>query len=959
MKPVKLIMSAFGPYANRTELDFSVFGKQSLFLITGDTGAGKTTIFDAVAFALYGENSGLIRTVDSLRSDFADPSVQTYIELSFLHQNKTYLVRRNPRYERPKKNGNGTTTENADAVLTLPNGDVVTGFRDVTAKITDLLGINYRQFKQIAMIAQGEFLELLLADSKERSEIFRRVFGTEFYQTASRLLKEREREERKKCDDTEKSILQYISGIRCPENSEGQSLRNQTDHPTIHNAPDILNTLQQVLSFDQERVQTFKNQLLKLRSASDAQKDLIRELENNQLLQQQINVLQTDIQNQKADLKTAQKTYKEEQQKTPQRDQLLAQIENLNQILPQYDAENDLQNRIRESENQLRTLSEKIEASLRIKKRLTDEKTSLDEKLLSMEDLEIRIATLSRETDRIQTKKEALSKLILDFSTLDRLRIESQNLQKEYLHAEALFQKKQAIYTENETIFLREQAGLMAIKLRDGEACPVCGSLTHPRKAVPSASSPNESELQQMKKHAENARSKMHVCSEKSAAKQQELQTSEELLHQNIQSCFSNLSTSYADVSSDLIQSTIKQYESLLIENKQMQKLLEKQSEDKKKYKERINLIHQKLPKLENEHLRSEEEHLQLSITLASLSGELKNLRSSLHYKGRQEVIRLIEQNEKQLTALKEAFQQAEQSFHTLKNQLDSNERLLSDHEDRFLRSEQAVKEYQSVYHSLLSGYDFSDPMKYFDSFQEKQPNGQLLRDLERQRTDLFERQKILEQSLQEVQSRLSINRQIESSLAKTIRDFEAIQKKYLSVSHLSKTANGELSGKQKLAFEQYVQSAYFRQILFEANKHLTRMTNRRYELLHRENPINMRSVSGLDIDVLDHYTGRTRSVKSLSGGEAFKAALSLALGLSDITQSHVGGVEINALFIDEGFGSLDSESLEQAIHTLLLLADGDRLIGIISHVSELKERIDQKIITKKSIDGSSLHTIV
>lgn len=960
MKPIKLVMSAFGPYADRTELDFSVFGKQGLFLITGDTGSGKTTIFDAIAFALYGENSGLIRTVDGLRSDFADPSVQTYVEFSFLHQNKTYLVHRKPRYERPKKSGSGMTTETADATLTFPNKDVATGFRDVTAKITELLGINYRQFKQIAMIAQGEFLELLLADSKERSDIFRRVFGTELYQTASRLLKEREREERKKCDDAEKSILQYISGIRWRDDLQDETLREQSDIPTVHHASDTLNTLRQIIATDKKQEQQLTEQILKLRNASDAQKDLIRELENNRLLHQQITALEAEIQNQRSKLNAVTKTYEEEQQKTSQRDQLHAQIENLNRVLPQYDAEANLQTQIAESENNIRSLSDKIKHSLQDKKQLTDEKIALDEKLLSMEDLEVRIANLSQEKDNLQRKKDALSKLIRDFSHLEELQKESQLLLQDYLRTEVLFRAEQDIYTKNETVFFREQAGLMAMKLQDGEACPVCGSLTHPDKAVPSAASPSETQLRQMKKRAENARTQMHACSEKSSIKQKELRMSKELLHQSIRSCFPHLpESSVTDFSPDFALDELKQCETLLLQNEQIRKSLAQQSEEKKKCKERILLIDRRLPQLEEEHRRLEAEHLQLSNTLASLFGELKNLRSSLHYKDRQEVIHLIDESEKQLAALKKAFQEAEYAFHTLHNQLDGNLRLMSDYNDRFARSETTTKEYQSVYLSLWSDCTFPDKTIHSSDFQEMTSKVLEIETLEQQRSELSEQQKKFEQSLQDTQSRLSINGQIESSLSQILTDFETIQKNYLSIRHLSKTANGELSGKQKLAFEQYVQATYFRQILSEANKHLTRMTNRRYELLHRENPMNMRSVSGLDLDVLDHYTGRTRSIKSLSGGEAFKAALSLALGLSDTTQRHAGGVEINALFIDEGFGSLDSESLEQAIHTLLLLADSDRLVGIISHVSELKERIDRKIVTKKSIDGSSIHTIV
>ena len=244
MKPLVLAMSAFGPYADRTELDFTAFGGQGLFLITGDTGAGKTTIFDAISFALFGEASGSTRSVDTLRSDFAQPTTKTLVELTFLHKGKRYFIERNPRYERPKKSGEGTTSETADATLQMPNGDIITGYRDVTTKIVDLLGITSQQFKQIAMIAQGEFLKLLLSDSKERGDIFRRIFNTELYQSVQRLLKENEREARRRCEDEEQRILQEIKGISCPEGELGKNWLDMISAATIHNAGDILAELQ-------------------------------------------------------------------------------------------------------------------------------------------------------------------------------------------------------------------------------------------------------------------------------------------------------------------------------------------------------------------------------------------------------------------------------------------------------------------------------------------------------------------------------------------------------------------------------------------------------------------------------------------------------------------------------------------------------------------------------------------
>ena len=392
MKPLKIEMSAFGPYADKVELDLTRLGSQGIFLITGDTGAGKTTIFDAIAFALFGEASGSIRTVDTMRSDFAQPAVKTYVSLDFLHKGKEYSIQRNPRYERPKKNGEGLTTEFADAVLTLPGGNVVTGYKEVTGKVSDLLGINYRQYKQIAMIAQGEFLQLLLADSKERGEIFRRVFNTELYQSLQRSLKDREREARNKCSSIEQSILQYISGIILPEKEEGTILSVLKEKASIHNAAEIRGELKALIIREREELASlqleakelqsqqaeqikaiteasYSNQLFKELEGTrvkkeELQEELPRHKERKLKLQQAEKALYTiypyeiNYQKEKDAVKkltenilnlekeltaknnaliSAEKVYKVETGKEAEREELVSSIDHLKKLLPQYD----------------------------------------------------------------------------------------------------------------------------------------------------------------------------------------------------------------------------------------------------------------------------------------------------------------------------------------------------------------------------------------------------------------------------------------------------------------------------------------------------------------------------------------------------------------------------------------------------------------------------------------------
>lgn len=1046
MKPLTITMSAFGPYATRTEVDLSIFGDRGLFLITGDTGSGKTTLFDAIAFALFGENSGVVRTTDSIRSDFADVSVKTYVELSFMHQNKIYLVRRNPRYERPKKSGSGTTIENADAVLTMPDGEVVTGFRDVSAKIAEMLGINYKQFKQISMLAQGEFLELLLADSKERSDIFRRVFGTELYQMTSRLLKEQELIKKRNCDDAEKSILQYFSGISCPNDVFGEMLREQLDQKNIHLAGEIFTQLQSIIATDQASKQNFSEELQRIRKdiadrislltqaqntnklfsdlsdteqtmeslqkeaphyeslkkslqqAEEAvyrilprEKDYLRENSVFQNLQREISVLETEIQKQNIQLQSCQEIYTIERQKSPQREHLHALIQNLTQNLPQYHLAEELTTKIRRFKQDEKNLILRTETLTRRQKQHQDEKTAIDEALLSLRDLDLKIVSCDQEIRSLATRQEDLQQLKEHLALLTDLQQSAEHLRQQFIRAQQQFEIKQSTYTENEIIFFREQAGLLAKDLQEGSPCPVCGSTVHPCKARPSVSSPDQSQLRQMKQAVELARSEMQSYSEQSLSRNKEIQLKSEQIEQQTARLFPKDSPlSFSELFSRTDQE-ISICETGLQERRIIRQAYEKQLTQKEEYLKKTDMLQRNLAVLSEELLHLEKQKFDLSTTKAGLLGELNTLRSTLVYSDRKEVEELIRKSEIELHVLKKAFESAEQNVNILQSKRDSNEALLKDHISRKTQSEKLAKQMQQLYQTALFESDFDDEASYHTSLKDEakidhwkeslsqyqdltkatiqnlarlqqETQGkekQNLRHLEEKLHSLEESQQQIEHSLQKVIARLTVNQQIEHALSEVLVEFTLLQEDYLLISHLSKTANGELSGKRKLTFEQYVQAAYFREILREANRHLIQMTTHRYELLHRENPVNMRSQSGLEMDVLDHYTGKVRSVKSLSGGESFKASLSLALGLSDVVQRHAGGVEVDALFIDEGFGSLDSESLDQAVQTLVRLADGNRLVGIISHVQELKERIDRKIVTKKGVEGSSVHILI
>ena len=1042
MKPIKLVMSAFGPYAGETELDFTRLGSKGLFLITGPTGAGKTTIFDALTFALFGESSGSVRPVSTLRSHFAEPETDTYVKLTFRHRNQTYTVERSPAYERPKLRGEGTTTVPAQAALYLPGGAAVTGQRDVTAKIEDILGIKSDQFKQIAMIAQGEFLRLLLADSKERGEIFRRVFSTNLYQTAQRLLKEREREAKAALEAKENSILQALAGISVPDDEKGSTLQAKIQGITIHQAPEAAEDLKALIDSDKQlqaalekeskakqtaiagQIEELTNSrhlyqaFLDLEDIQEKQAELeagaeeqksrqaslrkgekalyqVKPLEKTFLeksreeaaLKNSIEALSQTVKKQETDLKQAFNTLEAEKEKEPQRDSFSAGIASLEKLLPQYLAAEELGEELTKLGEEAAKMSKELEELEEEKTALLEEKQVLTDNLKELADLEVKIVTCQQEGKQLAAQGASLAALDQGLKNLNRLAGEYATALEDYNEKNTAYLELNSLYLTKEQAFFRDQAGILAAGLEDSQPCPVCGSLTHPCKAVPDPEAPSEAELKQLKEAVETARSAADRASRLLNTKETERREAEKRVREGAKELFSELQEeiSLAELSSKVTEAEAENGRSKA-DNQTLLKQLQAELERKGKMEERLIKLEADLKTNETNWEGKEKAHQGLASEIAGKSGQLKTLRSTLEYKDQQAAEQVLQTWKAELAALRKAFQEAEQAYLDLKTELEKNQALLKDQQERLVQAtdakDTAEKEYiakclacgfadQAAYQEALKTEAELEALRELTSAYEKevqrveQECQRLLQEtkdqqkpdleaLEQLKTKLEREKEQIDQALQRVNTRLGVNQPILAAVQAGLEKLSTYQRQYLLLSNLSRTAGGTLAGRQKLAFEQYVQAFYFTQILHEANKRLKIMTNSRYELLRREEPESLQSQTGLEIDVLDHYTGRVRSVRTLSGGESFKASLALALGLSDVIQSSAGGVEISTLFVDEGFGSLDAESLEQAIQILASLTEGDRLIGIISHVEELKERIDRQIVIERTTAGSS-----
>lgn len=1046
MKPLKVVMSAFGPYAGKVELPLHLLGNDGLFLITGDTGAGKTTIFDAIAFALFDGASGSVRTVDTLRSDFASLDTKTYVELEFSHKGQDYKLTRNPKYERPKKNGTGFTNQTADAALVLPSGEVVTGNNKVTDKIVELIGLDFKQFKQIAMIAQGEFLKLLLAESNERANIFRKVFNTNIYMTIQDVLKRRERDLKARYEESIRSILQYVEGIQCIEDhGDYLKLSGLMSKGSIHGTEQLIVLLkalisQDKLSYDHAKKQSegLGNSIMAKASelkeaeyvnkffvgldsarkmlgellgkadelerheaialAADKALHGVKPLEDSYLRENrgydQLTISMQKLRNSIAietprveELKTALIT---EQQQGPLREKLALNILRLTEALPQYDKVEKLKQDKARQEKTLQSLESSL-ATLELQKEtLIVSKERLSKERDELSDVETRLLECKNMLSNLSALETRINSIAVDITSVQKLQLEYAKLQSNYLTEEKQYSVANEQYTKKENAFFREQAGILAESLVDGLPCPVCGATQHPQKAQPTTDAPSEADIQRLKAHRDRKQQIMHQASQSASGKKAQIETSEAHLYQTAQSVFEhNISKSLLKLQL-LVKSELAKTTETKKEQTAERLLLENQSTRKTDCVEKLRQAEVTLERTEESYTQQAKQKVKLEVTFSAKKSEIDTLQAVLDYPSIEKAQQTMVDATEKLNESKSALLKTETVYLENKSALDSKNTLIGDQELRMIAVSAALNTALEDYISKYKEYGFIDVNSYHAALLSEQPLAELKKhiadyheacrstntDILRLSAETNDKQpkdtaKIIEQQgalqlkketldriIQTVVARLQTNEAIAKAIIKTETERHQLEKNYLVVSNLSKTANGELSGKQKLAFEQFVQASYFNLIIAEANKRLSALSDGRYELLRKENSTDYRSQSGLELDVLDNYTGKIRTVKSLSGGESFKASLALALGLSDVIQSYAGGVEIDTMFIDEGFGALDAESLEQAIITLNSLTSGNRLVGIISHVSELKDRIDKKVIIKKGNAGSTIDLV-
>lgn len=1079
MKPKKLVISAFGPYGGKTVVDFEKLGKKGLYLITGDTGAGKTTLFDAITFALYGEASGNVRESGMFRSKYAPDDVPTYVELTFIYQGKDYKVTRNPEYLRPKGRGTGFTLQKAEAELVFPDGrPPVTKTREVTKAITELMGLDYRQFTQIAMIAQGDFQKLLLAGTAERGEIFRQIFHTEIYQDIESRLRDAVKGKWKEYDEMRRSISQYLDGASISDDLEAESewkelKKAKFEGKTIRG----IELLTEVIGRQEEKLVGLKDQISVIEEEIQKENEVLGEAKQRQKMKTDLEAKQKLLEELKPEVEKAvsQKTAAEEEAKgcealaeeirglkekkaglevflgkiqaSKEKEAVLEKEKQADEKLKQekVSLEQTLQENkeAQESLNGVETEKERLQNKLKEEmekagKRTADEnaldqavreKKAAGEKLLELEKtgkdwkaqneelakLENALTQTAANAPILQIRWEQLQELKKKLGLLENTEQRLSETQSGYEKAVDARNKERESYHHLEQTFLDAQAGLLAKHLKEGEKCPVCGSIHHPQLAMLTDEVTDKELLEQKKAVLDQKEEKVQKLSALAGQLKEQSEELKEQCRNKAEQLLENGETGNVK-SEDLsaIKECLTEETAICVQKlrdaQNAAESLKKCQERKKALETNENILQDNLLQTRSIHSAAagqvdllirqcvknlqEEKDMQRTQDIEAAISKIKELFARLKAENNAVLEQLkasLEENGKKAEALKGLQLQA--------GKLEEKQKILSDNisekalriqklttqlEELKKQIEEESKKYGSVTAEEIEELLQAKIQKKqkletalaqaVDGLNMLNTRFESLRSaIETLKSQITSTQEISEEEVQgkievllkekkewdEKRSRqyadLENNRCIYNNVQKKQEKMAAAEQEYVWMRALSDTAGGTLSGKRKIELETYVQMAYFDRILRRANLRLMTMSSGQYELKRQENGESKKEKAGLDLNVIDHYNGTERSVKTLSGGESFQASLSLALGLSDEIQAGAGGIRLDAMFVDEGFGSLDEDSLNQAIRSLNDLAQGQRLVGIISHVGELKDRIERKIIVTKKRSSAGI----
>ena len=1003
MMPISLTLSAFGPYPDTITIDFESFQEDGLFLITGPTGSGKTMIFDAMIFALYGKTSGQIRQTDSLRCDHALNEIPTFVEFSFSLHQQNYTIKRNPKYYLEGKK----TPKQPSALLTLPDGKMVEGIKEVNQKMISLLGVDDQQFKQICMIAQGEFTKLIMASSDEREKVLRELFHSETYQKLEEKLKVHLKTYQDKYDLLLNKRKDLMQELQVEDHQEYLSKQTKLIASQQKEYDDLKKDLDQ--KKQQLQLYRLQNQrLIQLKDLKQQFQDLKKQENDYQELNKTIDTLkkaqetnylyisyikqqkklQTLKLNQEDFLKQLKKLEKDYQEKKVQansldykqqtKEKLQNQIQETKQLINQiYQYQNDYQN-LQTLKQQYRMLDEEHKLFLKKKEKFENGLQRDQERIQSEQQVQSKYELIKQQYVRLNEQKVKVHQLSDYYDQILKLNENKSDLQEDYTVVEKQVDHEKMQYNQMEKLYFRKQAGIFALQLKEDQPCPICGSLHHPHPAQIEKEDITKEKLDQQAKKVKQQEHRLQDILQKILLSNQK----KEMLVKQTKQLSSELNIQ-EELSKEIF---IKELGHLSKDEKRMKKeYLELQDELKyiQKLKKSVALSLKDMSTYESKELKQTQSLENIQVQIHQLSGKLDD---SMRQYEIGEVNKNYQQVLKEYRQLSLEIETIQQDYEKVKNKYLEIKTKISSLNQQIIQEQEIYDELDNKYHTALDAFINEEEFlnlktqinqisilekKYQDYLISLKSLNEQIISLENEVKDstyvdlssLSETIKEVNQQLREKNDdleKLKIDYSLKEKMIKDIQKINQQLKKdedtyqrYLDLYNLASGKNNA-----RVSIERYVLATYFENMLIYANVIMKQLSQGRYQLLRKDDAGKGRSQQGLELDVFDQESGNVRSIKTLSGGESFKAALSLALGLSRMVQDYAGGIELNTLFIDEGFGSLDSQSLDQAMNCLMELHHENKLIGIISHVSDLKDRIERQLVVERKQKQSVIQTI-
>lgn len=1003
MMPISLTLSAFGPYPDTITIDFESFQEDGLFLITGPTGSGKTMIFDAMIFALYGKTSGQIRQTDSLRCDHALNEIPTFVEFSFSLHQQNYTIKRNPKYYLEGKK----TPKQPSALLILPDGKMVEGIKEVNQKMISLLGVDDQQFKQICMIAQGEFTKLIMASSDEREKVLRELFHSETYQKLEEKLKVHLKTYQDKYDLLLNKRKDLMQELQVEDHQEYLSKQTKLIASQQKEYDDLKKDLDQ--KKQQLQLYRLQNQrLIQLKDLKQQFQDLKKQENDYQELNKTVDTLkkaqetnylyisyikqqkklQTLKLNQEDFLKQLKKLEKDYQEKKVQantltvkrqtKEKLQNQIQETKQLINQiYQYQNDYQN-LQTLKQQYRMLDEEHKLFLKKKEKFENGLQRDQERIQSEQQVQSKYELIKQQYVRLNEQKVKVHQLSDYYDQILKLNENKSDLQEEYTVVEKQVDHEKMQYNQMEKLYFRKQAGIFALQLKEDQPCPICGSLHHPHPAQIEKEDITKEKLDQQAKKVKQQEHRLQDILQKILLSNQK----KEMLVKQTKQLSSELNIQ-EEISKEIF---IKELDHLSKDEKRMKKeYLELQDELKyiQKLKKSVALSLKDMSTYESKELKQAQSLENIQVQIHQLSGKLDD---SLRQYEIGEVNKNYQQVQKEYRQLSLEIETIQQDYEKVKNKYLEIKTKISSLNQQIIQEQEIYDELDNKYHTALDAFINEEEFlnlktqinqisilekKYQDYLISLKSLNEQIISLENEVKDstyvdlssLSETIKEVNQQLREKNDdleKLKIDYSLKEKMIKDIQKInqqlekdEDTYQRYLDLYNLASGKNNA-----RVSIERYVLATYFENMLIYANVIMKQLSQGRYQLLRKDDAGKGRSQQGLELDVFDQESGNIRSIKTLSGGESFKAALSLALGLSRMVQDYAGGIELNTLFIDEGFGSLDSQSLDQAMNCLMELHHENKLIGIISHVSDLKDRIERQLVVERKQKQSVIQTI-